>query len=114
MMSNLTRKQVIDNLIYMMDSMPDDACADWRDSLAYAIESLKVDEAYQIMYEGGEIFTKDEVISMFESVQKKMEEYEPRWVENDEQAVASCRTWEDLDEIVKECISSLRGNTNEN
>ncbi len=55
-----------------MDSMPDDACAEWRDSLAYAIESLKVDEAYQIMYEGGEIFTKDEVVSMFKEVKEEV------------------------------------------
>ena len=48
----LTRKQVIDNLSYIMDSMPDDACVEWRDSLAYAISSLKTDEAYRIMYEG--------------------------------------------------------------
>ena len=24
----------------MMDSMPDDACGDWRDSLAYAIDTM--------------------------------------------------------------------------
>ena len=48
----LTRKQVIDNLSSMMDSMPDDACGEWRDSLAYAISSLKTDEMYQLDYEG--------------------------------------------------------------
>ena len=25
----------------MMDSMPDDACGDWRDSLAYAIDTMR-------------------------------------------------------------------------
>ena len=105
----LTRKEVIEHLSYIMDSMPDDACGEWRYSLGYAIASLKADEAYQIMYEGGEIFTKDEVIGMFTDLQKRMEEYEPTWVENDEQAVASCRTWEDLDGMVQEQINTLKG-----
>ena len=48
----MERSNVIKNLSYIMDSMPDDACAEWRDSLAYAINSLKTDEMYQLMYEG--------------------------------------------------------------
>lgn len=38
----LTRKQVLDNLSSIMDSMPDDACGEWRDSLAYAIADVKL------------------------------------------------------------------------
>ena len=30
-----------ENLLYIMDSMPDDACGDWRDSLAYAVEIMQ-------------------------------------------------------------------------
>jgi hypothetical protein len=29
-----------EHLLDIMDSMPDDACGDWRDSLAYAIETM--------------------------------------------------------------------------
>lgn len=29
------------HLLDIMDSMPDDACGDWRDSLAYAIETMR-------------------------------------------------------------------------
>lgn len=43
-------------------------------ALDYAISSLKTDEAYQIMYEGGEIFTKDEVIGMFKDLQLEIKE----------------------------------------
>lgn len=43
-------------------------------ALDYAISFLKTDEAYQIMYEGGEIFTKDEVIGMFKDLQLEIEE----------------------------------------
>lgn len=28
------------HLLDILDSMPDDACGDWRDSLAYAIETM--------------------------------------------------------------------------
>ena len=41
-------------------------------------------------------------------LQLQMEEYEPKWVENDEQAVASCRTWEDLDGIIQNKINTLK------
>ena len=37
----MTIKDHIRNLSYIMDSMSDDTCGDWRDSLAYAIEILK-------------------------------------------------------------------------
>lgn len=30
-----------EHLLDIMDSMPDDACGDWRDSLAYAIETMR-------------------------------------------------------------------------
>ena len=71
----LTRKQIIDNLSYIADSMPDDACGEWRDSLAYAISSLKTDEAYQLMYEGGEIFTKADLVAMLTDLYKKIRSY---------------------------------------
>ena len=29
------------HLLDIMDSMPDDGCGDWRDSLAYAIETMR-------------------------------------------------------------------------
>lgn len=29
------------HLLDIMDSMPDDTCGDWRDSLAYAIETMR-------------------------------------------------------------------------
>ena len=30
-----------EHLLDIMDSMPDDACGDWRDSLAYAIDTIR-------------------------------------------------------------------------
>ena len=42
-------------------------------SLEYAISSLKTDEAYQIMYEGGEIFTKADMIDMLTELKTKID-----------------------------------------
>jgi len=39
-----------------------------------AIKSLETDEAYQIMYEGGEIFTKDDVVAMFDKIRAEIAE----------------------------------------
>lgn len=56
-----------------MDSMPDDTCGEWRDSLAYAISSLKTDETYQLMYEGEEIYTKADLVAMLKELQSEFE-----------------------------------------
>lgn len=51
---------------------------------------------------------KADMVAMLTEIQLQMEEYEPKWIENDEQAVASCRTWEDLDGIIQQKINSLK------
>lgn len=42
------------------------------EALGYAISSLKTDEAYQLMYEGKEIYTKDEVKAMLIELQQEI------------------------------------------
>lgn len=37
----MTKKEHIENLSDIMDSMPDDTCGDWRDSIAYAIDAIE-------------------------------------------------------------------------
>lgn len=51
---------------------------------------------------------KADLKAILVELQLQMEEYEPKWVENDEQVVASCRTWEDLDGIIQNKINSLK------
>lgn len=51
---------------------------------------------------------KTEKISMLEELQAEFEKYEPKWVENEDHAVASCRTWEDFDGIIQEKINALQ------
>lgn len=43
-------------------------------ALDYAISSLKTDEAYQIMYEGGEIYTKADLVAMLEDLDLQIDE----------------------------------------
>ena len=46
----MTIKEHIEHLLDIMDSMPDDACGDWRDSLAYAVKVIrKYQKIEQIM-----------------------------------------------------------------
>lgn len=37
----MTKKDHMKNLSDIMDSMPDDTCGDWRDSIAYAIDAIE-------------------------------------------------------------------------
>lgn len=45
--------------------------AEFEQSLNYAISSLKTDEAYQLMYEGEEVYTKDEVIAKLQDIRAR-------------------------------------------
>lgn len=51
------------HLLDIMDSMPDDACGDWRDSLAYAIDTLqkyqKIEQILQADFEEYHPFDRD-------------------------------------------------------
>lgn len=50
----MTREEHKENLLAIMDSMPDDACGDWRDSLAYAIKALEQEPRF-ILHADGKI-----------------------------------------------------------
>lgn len=45
-----------------------------EETLAYAISSLKTDLKYDLMYEGEDIYTKDEVMAMLTELQTEIEE----------------------------------------
>lgn len=47
---------------------------DIAETLGYAVSSLKTDEAYQIMYEGGEIYTKADMVAMLGELQDELKE----------------------------------------
>lgn len=103
------REKHIKNLSYIMDSMPDDVCGDWRDSLAYAISSLKTDDAYQLMYEGVEVYDKDTVAWMFRELQLEIEEKhrEEEFMNEWSSGYNSCIV--DVYDSIQQKINALKG-----
>ena len=87
----------------------------WQDpeSLGIMAESLQVAidtmSKYQQLQAAYEARLNADMVAMLTEIQLEMEEYEPKWVENDDQAVASCRTWEDLDGLIQQKINDLVG-----
>lgn len=75
----------------------------------YAISSLKTDEAYQIMYEGGEIFTKDEVVAMLTEIQTEIEELDLKDSVPDYQKGAE-ETREYIADLLQQKIDALKDN----
>ena len=71
---DLTRKQVIEILEKADSTVYKEPKTKTAYALEYAINSLKTDEAYQLMYEGGELFTKDEVAAMLTDLQSEIPE----------------------------------------
>ena len=75
-----------------------------EEALKFAVETMRKYQQLQADYENR---LKADLKAILVELQLQMEEYEPKWVENDEQAVASCRTWEDLDGIIQNKINTL-------
>lgn len=108
----LTRKQVIDILENKV--FPCLKNSEWGTALAYAISSLKADEAYQIMYEGGEIFTKADMVAMLTELQVEIKElWDSRydvWLDN-QYYIGKSDTLGEVDEVIQQKINSLKENT---
>lgn len=51
---------------------------------------------------------KRQMLAMLEELRLGFEEYEPKWVENEDQAIASNRTWDDFDDIIQQKIDKLK------
>lgn len=73
----LTRKQVIEILEKADSTVYKEPKTKTAYALEYAISSLKADEAYQIMFEGGEIFTKDDMVVILTEIQLEIDENVP-------------------------------------
>lgn len=80
------------------------------EALDYAISSLKTDEAYQLMYEGGEIFTKDDMVAMLTEIQLEIEGLEVPLLylaEDYEGGVLDCK------KIIQQKINALKEPSND-
>ena len=93
-----------EHLLDIMDSMPDDACGDWRDSLAYAIDTMR---KYQMMQADYEARLKADMVAMLAEVLDNIEGVRtaPK-VLNNETADAICA---DIAEILRAKINKLKG-----
>jgi hypothetical protein len=69
----------------------------------YAISSLKTDLKYDLMYEGKEIYTKDDMVAMLEELQNEIQKY----------SGCSCTCSDgvvnDIDDLIQEKINKLKG-----
>ena len=68
----LTRKQVIEILEKADSTVYKEPKTKTAQALEYAINSLKTDETYQLMYEGEDVFTKADMIAMFTELVKEI------------------------------------------
>ena len=76
-----------------------------RDAINKAICTI---EKYQKMQTDYNARLKANMVAMLENLQIEFEEYEPKWAENEEQAVASNRTWDDFDDIIQQKIDKIK------
>lgn len=51
---------------------------------------------------------KADMVTMLEELRLEFEEYEPKWAENEDQVIASNRTWDDFDDIIQQKINALK------
>jgi len=51
---------------------------------------------------------KADLAAMLEELRLEFEEYEPEWAENEDQVIASNRTWDDFDDIIQQKINVLK------
>jgi len=56
-----------------------------------------------------EVRLKADMVAMLEELKLEFEEHEPKWAENEDQVIASNRTWEDFDDIIQQKINALKG-----
>ena len=100
----LTRKQVIDLLEKADSTVYKEPKTKTAYALEYAISSLKTDEAYQLMYEGGEVFTKDEVVAMLTEIKDAASSIRP--------TIGNCTSFAEgiraYDKLIQQKINSLK------
>lgn len=51
---------------------------------------------------------KADMVAMLEELKLEFEEYDPKWAENEDQVIASNRTWDDFDDIIQQKIDALK------
>jgi len=108
----LTRKQVIEILEKADSTVYKEPKTKTAQALEYAINSLKTDETYQIMYEGEEIFTKDDMVAMLEDLSREINP-----IKECEQQIYGKEEWNFVgkcQDVIQQKINKLKENENGN
>lgn len=88
----------------------DNTLKDSVEALHYAISSLKTDEAYQLMYEGEEIYTKADLVTMLEDLKKEIEEVPEYYMTHD--SICVYRKAEeyisDINNVIQQKINNIK------
>ena len=105
--------KVLEKMFYGMEKLENGVIlptSEVKTALAYAISSLKTDEAYQIMYEGGEIFTKADMVVMLTELKSEMNP-----IKECEQQIYGKDSWGFVgkcQDVIQEKIDKLKGADN--
>ena len=105
----LTRKQAIEELKAILEMQYENVPLS-RAALEMAISSLKTDEAYQIMYEGEDIYTKADLMAMLEEIILEIDEMDCT-IDHDFEGYYTGHV--DCQKLIREKINALKGATNE-
>lgn len=112
----ITEREVhIKNLIALKDFCNNNGvftlASNIEQSLDYAISSLKTDLKYDLMYEGVNVYTEDEVKTMLEELQLEIKELWDSsydiWLDT-QYYIGKSDTLGEVDEIIQQKITSLK------
>lgn len=78
-------------------------------ALEYTINSLKTDKAYQIMYEGGEIYTKADIVAMLTEIQTEIKKLNTYDIERTHGLIEDAYISKEADNIIQQKINELKG-----
>lgn len=86
---------------------------DLEKTINYAISSLKTDLKYDLMYEGKEVYTKDDFVAMLAELQLEIEELEKPRCHNASHADGCVSKWK-VEGVIQQKINKLKENENGN
>ena len=97
----------------------DSTLKDNVEALEYAISSIKTDLKYDLMYEGEEIYSKSDMVTMLTEIQLEIEEKYPKcdlceyfvdydYDENDISEYRSVGSITDITDLIQQKINSLK------
>ena len=105
----LTRKQAIEELKAILEMQYENVPLS-KAALEMAISSLKTDEAYQIMYEGEDIYTKADLMAMLEEIILEIDEMDCT-IDHDFEGYYTGHV--DCQKLIREKINLLKENTDD-